>query len=123
MFPDVEAVVCDLLEQVAPTTTYLDKGWDDVLPVIQVNRVGGSRDSITDVARVQVAVWAETRAQVWQLANQIRDLILYAGNTRVNGVLIDWTEESIAGQQVPDIDPDDRRVISTYQFAFRRHFA
>lgn len=123
MFPDAEAVVCDLLEQVAPTATFLDKGWDDVLPVIQVNRIGGSADSITDVARIQVAVWAETRAQVWQLASQIRDLIRYAGNTRVNGVLIDWTEESIAGQQVPDVDPDDRRVISTYQFAFRRHFA
>ena len=123
MFPDAEAVVCDLLEQVAPTATFLDKGWGDVLPVIQVNRIGGSRDSITDVARIQVAVWAESRAQVWQLANQIRDLVLYAGNTRVNGVLIDWTEESIAGQQVPDIDPDDRRVISTFQFAFRRHFA
>lgn len=122
-FPDAEAVVCDLLEQVAPAATVLDEGWDDVLPVIQVNRVGGSRDQITDVARIQVAVWAASRAEVRLLADEIDELILSAGNTRVNGVLIDWTEQSVAGQQVPDKDPDDRRIISTYQFAFRRHFA
>jgi hypothetical protein len=122
-FPDAEAVVCDLLEQVAPTATQLDKGWDDVLPVIQVNRIGGRRDQITDVARIQVAVWASSRAEVRTLADDIDELILSAGNTRVNGVLIDWTEQSIAGQQVPDVDPDDRRIISTYQLAFRRHFA
>ena len=113
--------MCDLLEPIAPTFTYLDD--PDAVPVIQVNRVGGSADSITDVARLQVAVFAASRAQVWQLASQIRDTILSAKGKRVNGVLIDNATESIAGQQIPDIDPDDRRVISTYQLSFRRHFA
>lgn len=123
LFPDAEAVMCDLLTPLAPTATFLSEGWVDTLPVIQVNRVGGGADSITDIARLQVAVFAGTRAAAWQLANQVRQTVLTAGNTRVGGVLIDSASESTAGQQIPDIDPDDKRVISTYQLAFRRHFA
>lgn len=123
MFPDVEVVICELLESIASTYTFLPDNWEQSLPAVQVNRVGGSADSITDVARVQVAVYAESRAAVWALAQQIRETVRTCGGTRVNGVLIDWAREAIAGQQVPDIDPDDRRVISTFEFAFRRHFA
>lgn len=121
-YPDAEAVMCTLLEQIAPTYTFLPDDWEDMLPVIQVNRVGGGidADDVTDTARIQVAVFADDRATVWSLAARIRDAVTQSGGTAPGGVLIDRGSEAIAGQQVPDIDPDDRRVISTFNLEFRK---
>ena len=122
-FPDAEAVMCDLLEPVAPAvSTYLADDWEANLPQVEVHRVGGSADDVTDTARLQVAVYHSSRALVWALASDIRELILGVDDEGavVNGVLIDSAHEVIAGQQVPDIDPDDRRIISTYELSFRR---
>jgi hypothetical protein len=122
-FPDAEAALMDLIVTVAPSATIatiLDTGWEKNLPQIQVNRIGGSADDVTDTARLQVAVYHKTRALTWALASSIRELVLESANEAPGGVLIDSASEVIAGQQVPDIDPDDRRVISTYQLSFRR---
>lgn len=121
-YPDAEAVMCDLLEPIAPTCTFLPDGWEDELPMVQVNRVGGGidLDDVTDTARLQVAVFADDRAQAWALASRIREAVTHSGGTAPGGVLIDSGTEAIAGQQVPDIDPDDRRVISTYNLEFRK---
>lgn len=128
-FPDTEAVAVALLNPIVPAYTMLPEGWENTLPVLQVNRVGGSCDDVTDTARLQVAIWASDRAAAWHLASQVRHAILESGNTAVDGVknygtlvdgvLIDSASESVAGQQVPDLHPDDRRVIATYQLAFR----
>ncbi len=114
--------MCDLIEPLAPASTFLDDDWEKHLPQVQVNRAGGSADDVTDTARLQVAVYHEDRALAWALASDIRERILAVDDEgeAVNGVLIDSAREAIAGQQVPDIDPDDRRVISTYQLSFRR---
>ena len=119
-FPDAEAVMCDLIEPHAPASTMLADDWEDHLPQVQVNRTGGAADDVTDTARLQVAVYAATRAAAWNLSSAIRETVLDAVNEAPGGVLIDDATEAIAGQQIPDIDPDDRRVISTYNLSFRR---
>jgi hypothetical protein len=123
-FPDAEAVMCDLIEPFAPAATFLDEDWEKNLPQVQVNRIGGSADDVTDTARLQVAVYNVDRASTWDLASQIREAVLNAAddidNPAPGGVLIDSATEAVAGQQVPDLDPDDRRVISTYELSFRR---
>lgn len=121
-YPDAEAVMCALLEPIAPTCTFLPDDWEENLPVIQVNRVGGGVDvdDVTDTARLQVAVWAGDRATVWALAARIRGAVTQSGGTAPGGILIDRGSEAIAGQQVPDIDPDDSRVISTFHLEFRK---
>ena len=44
-FPDAENVMCDLLDPIAPASTWLDEGWLENLPQIQVNRIGGGLDA------------------------------------------------------------------------------
>lgn len=120
-WPDAENVMCDLLDPIAPASTWLGDDWEKNLPQIQVNRIGGGvdLDEVTDTARLQVAVYAVNRAEVQRLNTLVRNAVRDAENTEVGGVQIDTTTEAIAGQQVPDSNPDDRRVISTYTLSFR----
>lgn len=120
-FPDAENVMCDLLDPIAPASTWLGDDWEKNLPQIQVNRIGGGLDpdEVTDTARLQVAVYAVNRAAAQKLNTLVRNAVREAENTEVGGVQIDTTSEAIAGQQIPDKNPDDRRVISTYTLAFR----
>lgn len=120
-FPDAENVMCDLLESIAPASTWLGDNWEKNLPQIQVNRIGGGLDpdEVTDTARLQVAVYAVNRAAAQKLNTLVRNAVREAEFSEVGGVQIDTTSEAIAGQQVPDKNPDDRRVISTYTLAFR----
>ena len=120
-FPDAENVMCDLLDPIAPASTWLGDNWEKNLPQIQVNRIGGGLDpdEVTDTARLQVAVYAANRAAAQKLNTLVRNTVREAEFSEVGGVQIDTTSEAIAGQQVPDKNPDDRRVISTYTLAFR----
>lgn len=120
-WPDAELVVLDLLETtgVSPVTAT-----DEELapPVIQVMRLGGSDDGITDRPRIEVDCFGGTRAQAWQLAEQCRQLILAAGGTAVNGTLIDRSATETPVQQVPYGNPDVRRVQAIYRLDLRRKF-
>lgn len=124
-FPDVELVLLSMLEEFGYTCTFLpDQGqWDELEPIIAVNRVGGGSDGITDRPLVQVKVYADTRAQAWAVAGLCRDKILTSRASRVDGVLIDNARESQGVQQLPDLNPDNKSVASTYQLSFRRVFA
>ena len=128
-FPDAEAVAVALLTPIVPAVTALPPGWEQNLPIMQVNRIGGNCDDVTDVARLQLAIWHNSRAEVWQIAKAVRAAVLASGGETVDGVmnygepvdgvLIDTASEAVAGQQLPGFSPDDRRVIATYQLAFR----
>lgn len=117
-WPDAEAVMVALLDPIAPADTVLSPA--SPLPCIQVNRVGGTDDGITDRPVVQVAVFAATRAQAWALAEQVRRAVLGVAGSLVGGVLVDDARTAVGHQQIPEIDPEDRRVISTYQLSFRQ---
>ena len=121
-FPDAEAVVIDLLEPVAPGYTELP---DNFTPdAIRVTRTGGSDDGITDYALVEVTSFGSSRARAWQMDGAVRQWILAAGGTSVNGVLVDLTRTATPSQQLPDPREDLRVVTSSYRLAFRRqvHF-
>lgn len=124
-YPDAEDVVTTLLSDLGYACTFLPgkDEWDDLVPIIAVNRVGGGSDGITDRPLLQIGVLAATRTAAWEVAGKCRDRILASGNSRVGGVLIDATRESQGVQQFPDLNPDNRFVASTYQFDFRRSFA
>ncbi|WP_405159839.1 hypothetical protein OG203_25685 [Nocardia sp. NBC_01499] len=116
-WPDAEAVMVALLDPIAQTDTVMTPATK--VPFIQVNRVGGTDDGITDRPVVQVAVFGATRAQAWALAEEVRHAVRAAAGSMVGGVLVDDTRTALGHQQIPEIDPDDRRVISTYQLSFR----
>lgn len=119
-WPDAEKVFRDLLTPLARTVTQTDPGETFAEPIIQVQRVGGSDDGITDRPRMEVAVHAPTRAQAWSIAEDARQTILAAKATRVGGVLVDKTVTETPAQQLPDPVRDVRKVVALYRADFRR---
>jgi hypothetical protein len=122
-YPDAELVMLDLLAPVAATVTHTDD--DLTAPTVQVARVGGADDGITDRPRVQVTCYGATRPQAWQLAEQARQIVLAAAGTAVSGdnvtdVFIDSTRTATPAQQLPDRNRDLRVVTATYLLAMRR---
>lgn len=119
-FPDAERVFRDLLTPLARTVTQTDEAETFTEPVIQVQRVGGSDDFVTDRPRMQVACFSTDRHASWALAEEVRQTVLAAGGTKVNGVLVDRTSTETPAQQLPDANRDVRKVVAIYRADFRR---
>lgn len=122
-FPDFEHVFIDLLTPIAYTVQTIPDGLDeDALPLIQVRRTGGKVDGegVADTAFVQIMGLSNTRADSQRIVDDAREAILAAGGTRVNGVLIDWTEEMSGLLEQLDIDPLRRGVEAMFAVSARR---
>lgn len=122
-YPDAELVMLDLLAPVAATVTHTDD--DLTAPTVQVARVGGSDDGVTDRPRIQVTCYGATRAQAWALAEQARQIVTAAGGTAVSGdnvtgIYIDSARTATPAQQLPERNPDLRTVTATYLLGLRR---
>lgn len=125
-FPDAELVALDLLAPIAATVTHTDESL--TAPAVQVQRIGGSDDGITDRPRVQVRCYGATRAEAWSLGEQVRQRVLAAAGTGVTGeyvtdVLIDSARTVTPVQQLPERNPDLRVVTATYELSMRRPWA
>lgn len=118
-YPNVEDVLCDLLESTATAVTWRDP--DIALPYVFVRRVGGREDGFIDRPVVRVEVTADTYELARDLAATVRTKILTSGCTVVNGVQIDTADEVVATQQTPAFNPEDNNVTSTYVLSFRKH--
>lgn len=124
LYPDAEAVMCDLLDTLdpaVPAVTFIDPAWDGQRQFV-VQRTGGSDDGVTDRPVLQVDALGPNRSTAWLLARQAQQLILAARDTDVNGVGIDNTDTFTGAQEIPDLDPDDRKVTLSYTLEFRRQF-
>jgi Protein of unknown function (DUF3168) len=122
-FPDAELVFLDLLNGLAPSVTHTDDNLTP--PAIQVQRVGGSDNGVTDRPQMQITCYGGTRAQAWALAEQVRQRILAAGATTVTGdfvtgVLVDSTRTVTPAQQIPERNPNLAAVTALYAAGFRR---
>jgi hypothetical protein len=128
-YPDAELVTLALLEPLpGNVVTFLPPGFTP--PITQVNRIGGAPDNsdITDYPIMRIACYGATRMAAWQMAAQAEALILgnrcraiyvpeYDGD-----VLIDSADIVVGGQLLPDIDPDDRRVVKDFIVGMRRAY-
>jgi hypothetical protein len=128
-WPDAELVYLDLLEPLGgPNTSVTHTDEDFEPPAIQVQRTGGSDDGVTDRAQMQVTCFGRTRQEAWALSGQVQQLVLsMSGGGVVSGdyvtnVLIDYTETTVAGRQLPYTNPDMRTVVSEFRTDFRRQF-
>ncbi|SLG40413.1 Uncharacterised protein [Mycobacteroides abscessus subsp. abscessus] len=125
-FPDAEALMIALADPFGYPCTVLPETADGELdtskfPIIWISRNGGSCDGITDRPIVQVGVMADTRAESWQVAGQLRDAVLASPGTSPGGRgLIDDAREITGVTEIPDFDPQNRLVQATYLIACRR---
>lgn len=123
-YPNAVIVVMDMLEGIAPVRTSVGPNFDPGTELITVRRIGGTPDpdDVTDYPVVQVACYAPTYPAAAELAQSVQMRILTSVCTEVNGVLIDEARIFVGEQEVPDVYPDDRRIVSTYQLGWRRQF-
>ncbi|MFB7719341.1 hypothetical protein [Nocardia sp. NPDC056100] len=137
-FPDFEQFMVDLFTPFATTITALPATLQQsALPLIWVRKSSGTLDinAITYKAKVNVVAFGATRSQAQQLAVQIRTALLCAPASRVNGVLVDYTEEIEAEEpkfhppilrrsrgltEVPDLDPLNQMVEVAFSIEARR---
>ncbi|TDC92355.1 hypothetical protein E1161_13355 [Saccharopolyspora aridisoli] len=117
-FPDAEQVVMALLEPLATVVVVSPREISNSL--IQIHRAGGADDGVTDIARLETECIACSRHDAWRLAEAVRQRVLNAAASVHAGALIDRTAVEIAPQQVPDDNPDIRRVVATYRLSMRR---
>lgn len=112
----VAAVVADLGTVGGETSTTLR----DELPFIRVRRIGGTDDRVTDVARVDVRVYAVDLSAAETLSETIRQRLISRPSATAYGVL-DRADTEVGPQEIPGPDPEQYRVVSTtYRVSVRR---
>ena len=88
--------------------------------VLRVRRIGGAGDRFTDIARIDLRVYAVDLSDAEQTAETARQLLLSGPTATLHGVL-DRAEVEVGPQEVPGPDPDHYRVVSTtYRVSIRR---
>lgn len=119
-FPKAARVVAALLTDLGTTGGETSTTLQDDLPFIRVRRIGGTDDRVTDVARVDVRVYAEDLSDAEDLSETIRQRLISGPASTEHGVL-DRAVSEVGPQEVPGPDPDHYRVVSTtYRVSVRR---
>lgn len=121
-FPDAEAVGMALL---GPVGSCVQTTPPEITGrVVQVIRVGGADNGITDEPLLHVACYSTTYDDARAAAEQARQIILAAGGTSVTvdgrPVLIDSARTATAPAETPLDNPDLRRKTATFQLTYRR---
>ena len=119
MYPSVPEMMVSVLAAQFPTArvcTELPGNLESVLPVLQVNRFGGSGDVLTmDRAYIDVDVWAATLGAAETLGSQVQTwMMLYLAGHRVVAAAGAGVFAKCAMQtgmvQRPSGNPDVKRV-------------
>lgn len=119
-FPKATRIVASLLTDLGTTGGETSTALQSELPFIRVRRIGGTDDRVTDVARVDVRVYAEDLSDAATLSETIRQRLISGPAATTHGVL-DRAVTEVGPQEVPGPDPDHYRVVSTtYRVSVRR---
>lgn len=123
-FPIATEVMLEMLSTLGDVRTSVPPNFDQSQQLIVVKRIGGTPDAegVTDYPIVQVACFGPTFPTAVVLAKAVQCRILASVLTEVAGVLVDEAFLFVGEQEVPDVYPDDRRIVSTYQLGWRRQF-
>jgi len=126
-YPDAELVMMAIVENVSDnvTTVIPEDAPDDL---IVVSRVGGVPDQwdVTDYPMLRVSCWGATRPEAWERQQECQRWILAHRHHNVDvpdlggEVFIDEAAIADGNAQVPELDPDDRRVDASYVLDLRR---
>lgn len=119
-FPLAARIVAALVDDLGTTGGETSTDLQSELPFIRVRRIGGADDRITDVARVDVRVYAEDLSDSETLSETIRQRLISGPAATAHGVM-DRAFTEVGPQEVPGPDPDHYRVVSTtYRVSVRR---
>lgn len=128
LWADVELLVMTGLRPLLPGVRVVDELPDRLetrVPLVSVLIVGGADDRVTDTAAVDVAAFAATRAQAWELAEQTRRAMHALAATHNPGqkAVIDDVTTAERPAIVPYGNPAVRRAVATYTVSARARAA
>jgi hypothetical protein len=115
-FPDVENALCELLASLGATGTATD---EDLTIPIRVNRTGGPVTSFQDNAIVDVTAFRATRAQSVALNARIVAALNDRRAIPTTAGFIDKITNFVSPLPLPDLNPDIRKVVSTWTVTSR----
>lgn len=117
MFADVEALLVAYLQPlngIRGVSVDLPPDVIKRLPFIQVNRVAGSDNYITDSPLVDVECFDTTRAKSSAVARTVHAAMMRLRHTAVNGVLVD-SVETVTGPFWLNYENENlQRYVATY---------
>lgn len=132
-FPDIELVLLDFLAAIPDAQVVTATGDTLTGRVIQVERVGGNDDGITDAPRVRLRCYGTTRPDAWRLARDAQALLLRHGASTLitgpetaaeypRGVQLDVVSTATPPRQAPEgtATRSVRVVDTTYEIQLRR---
>jgi hypothetical protein len=91
-----------------------------VLPAVQVIRIGGYNDRITDYARVNIVVATATEDDAEHLSEQIRSWLIDTRPIKGAGRLLDGATTEVAPHWIPFADEQFTEYVATYVITSRR---
>lgn len=119
-FIDVEALLCDWIITVpgvfavSTKTPAAPAGFDETnTPFVQIRRIGGRDDTITDAARVDVDVYG-TEEQAHDVSELIRQSLRRLSGTSFNGQLVDRVTTEVGPAYFDFVNTEVQRYIATY---------
>lgn len=121
-WPDLELLARTWLVTELPgrVVTVLPARLEESLPVTRLSRGPGADDGITDAPLLDVETFAATRAQMWQLAEQTRQLLHQMAGRAVYGHLVDTVDTATGPVWVSYENPAVHRAVASYRVAFRQ---
>ena len=94
--------------------------------LIVVRRIGGGpdEDGVTDYPVLQIACYAPSFLAASDMQGDVQDEVLGWPMKQIgpNKILVDEAEIYVGEQEIPDVYPDERRVVATYRLGLRRQF-
>lgn len=115
-FVDVEAALCAILAPLGATGTATD---EDLSIPIRVNRTGGPTRGFEDQALVEVTAWRATRADSVALNRRIVAALNDQRAISTTAGFIDKITNFVSPVPMPDLNPDVRKVISSWTVVSR----
>lgn len=117
MYADVEQVLVAYLPASIPSLTAAVETPNTLLqslPFVQVTRIGGGDDYITDSALVDLDIFSTSRANASATARLVHNAMMHLRHTAVGGVLIDHVETISGPFWVNYQDENVQRYVSSY---------
>lgn len=110
LMPDAEEVAVAYLAEQFPDATVVTElfmGFEDALPLLRVSRIGGAqvRPLVLDGPRLDVDVFARTRADASTLAREVAAVWPAAKGREYAGGLITSVAEEVGPSWRPDYNP------------------
>lgn len=135
-YPDIEKLFAKVLRPLVEKDSYIgnfvvddydkdvideDTGLEANSPFIEIHRRGGEYDpdDFSYSPNVEILCWGKSRSVANDTANLVQVLLLGCGGANIDGVDIDFVEDTTGDEEVRQNNFDDRCVTRQFRTSYR----